>query len=463
MPLTDLQKIHHLYLRAGFGLTPVELQQKSSLRISTAVDELFQASTAIEYLKHVDPDPTKEEIKRMPKSRRKELRKEARRKTQELPVVWLQAMAKTNTPLREKMSLFWHNHFSTRLQSPGNVQQLNNTIRKHALGDFKALLLAVSKEPVMLRFLNNQQNKKSHPNENFAREVMELFTLGRGHYSEQDIKEAARAFTGWAYDGNYQFTVRQKHHDTGEKTFLGHTGNWGGEDIIDFLLQEKQTARFICQKLYKDMVNDQVNAKHVEELATVFYDAEYDIEKMLRHLFTADWFYAPENRGVKVKSPVELMVGINRMFEVTYEDPKVLFMLSKLLGQVLFFPPNVAGWPGGRQWIDSSSLLLRLKLPSAVLNNGVVEYEMKEEAEVQMTMNAAAKQKGKLKRLMNTQVSWERINRDFSQLPETMSLQEYLLPSGASQQAQNLIQKLKEGDLQAQILQYLTLPEFQLC
>ena len=191
----------------------------------------------------------------------------------------------------------------------------------------------------MLNFLNNQQNRKDHPNENFAREVMELFTLGRGNYTEHDIKEAARAFTGWGANLKGEFIFRRFQHDFGSKTVLGKTGNFDGDEVLDILLQQKQTAKFITQKIYKFFVNEQPDAEKIEWLAERFYKNDYDIAKLLEDIFTSDWFYDEKNIGAKIKSPVELLAGIQRMLPMKLENEEALMLLQRVLGKYYFIRP----------------------------------------------------------------------------------------------------------------------------
>jgi uncharacterized protein (DUF1800 family) len=231
----------------------------------------------------------------------------------------------------------------------------------------------------MLQFLNNKQNHKQHPNENFARELMELFTIGRGNYTEQDIKESARAFTGWTCDNDtFAFMFKEKMHDAETKTFMQQTGNFTGEDIIRIILQQKQTAVFLCKKMYRFFVNENENQKHINELADFYYKNNYDTGKLLKKIFTSDWFYEEANIGANIKSPVEFIVGFSRSFGIIPSD-EVLLKIQRALGQTLFYPPNVAGWPGGKNWIDSSTLMLRLKIPSTVLNGGKIDIVEKDD------------------------------------------------------------------------------------
>jgi uncharacterized protein (DUF1800 family) len=204
---------------------------------------------------------------------------------------------------------------------------------------------------------------------------MELFTLGRGNYTEYDVKEAARAFTGWSATPKGEFIFRRFQHDFDSKTVLGKTGNFDGEEVLDILLQQKQTAKFLTQKIYKFFVNEQPDAEKTEWLAGRFYKNDYDISKLLEDIFTSDWFYDQKNIGVKIKSPVELIAGIQRMLPMKFEKEEALLLIQRALGQVLFYPPNVAGWPGGKNWIDSSSLMMRMRIPQML--NDKDEFNVK--------------------------------------------------------------------------------------
>ena len=296
-----------------------------------------------------------------------------------ISTAWMDRMATSPAQLREKMTLFWHGHFACRVRLPGPALSLHNTTRKYALGKFPDLLLAVSQEPAMLEFLNNRQNHKGHANENFAREVMELFTLGRGNYSEQDVKEAARAFTGWSYDAQGNFKFRPMDHDEGPKTFLGRTSNLRGEDVLAIILEQPAAATFLTTKLYRFFVNDTPDPARIAPLADAFRRSGYDIEDLMERMFSADWFYDPANVGTHLKSPVELLAGIRRTLGVRLDNELPLLGYQRALGQVLFEPPNVAGWPGGRNWIDSSSLLLRLQIPAILFKNADFAVALKQD------------------------------------------------------------------------------------
>ncbi len=292
---------------------------------------------------------------------------------------WMDRMAHSPAQLREKMTLFWHGHFACRVRQPGPALNLHNTTRRLALGKFPELLLAVSQEPAMLEYLNNRQNHKQHPNENFAREVMELFTLGRGNYSEQDVKEGARAFTGWTYDGLGNFKFRPQDHDDGPKTFLGRTGNFKGEDVLAIILEQPAAATFLTTKVYRFFVNDTPDPARIAPLADAFRKSGYDIQDLMERMFSASWFYDPANVGTHIKSPVELLAGIRRNLNAEIDNKQPLLGYQRALGQTLFEPANVAGWPGGRNWIDSSSLLLRLQIPAILFKNAEFAVALKQD------------------------------------------------------------------------------------
>lgn len=406
--MNTTQQLQHLYWRAGFGPRPQDLV--AGLNPRKALRQLLHASAAFvpltgpgltypgpQGLVMMEPASVKKPVMDgsvttppaplAPRLRRADLTPEQRKRQNDgmrtafrnMSAAWMGRMATSPAQLREKMTLFWHGHFACRVRQPTAALRLHNTTRRLALGKFPDLLLAVSREPAMLQFLNNQQNRQQHPNENFAREVMELFTLGRGNYTEQDVKEAARAFTGWGYDAAGNFRFRERDHDAGAKTFLGRTGQFRGEDVLSIILEQPAAATFLVTKIYRFFVNDVPDPAHIEPLAAAFRRSGYAIADLLEHLFTADWFYDPANVGTHIKSPVELLAGIRRTLNVQIDNDQVLLGYQKALGQTLFMPPNVAGWPGGRAWIDSSSLLLRLQLGAVLFKNAEFAVALKQD------------------------------------------------------------------------------------
>lgn len=280
----------------------------------------------------------------------------------ELKSWWLAEMLATPSPLTEHMTLFWHNHFTSSLQkvrSPALMYRQNVLLRKHALGNFGELLHAVSRDPAMLVYLDSATNRRGQPNENFARELMELFTLGEGKYAEQDIKEAARAFTGWSIDldtGEFRFRPRQ--HDDGVKTVLERTVRTGDE-VLDVLLAQPATAEYVAARLWREFVSPQPQPEELARVAAVFRESGYEMRATLRALLLTPAFWSPQNRAALIKSPSDLVVGTLRQLAISVNDPLPFVFLMRALGQDLLSPPNVKGWPGGEAWINSTTLLAR--------------------------------------------------------------------------------------------------------
>ncbi len=400
------KELQHIMLRAGFGLKPSELGKFDGKTREEVVDLIFKDSEINQPILYLQRPETKDngEISSL-KALLMILK--SKEETEKLNLAWLDRMGVARAVLREKMTLFWHNHFATGTAFAWLMQVQHNTLRENALGNFRKMLHAVAKDPSMIIYLNNQQNKKKAPNENFAREVMELFTLGEGNgYTENDIKQAARAFTGWTVNmkGEYEFKVAD--HDEDEKTIFGKTARFSGEDVLEMLLERKQTANYVCRKLYRLFVNAKINEDQVAELAKIFYDSGYDISKTMRYMFMADWFYDPKNIGCIIASPTELLVRYKRLLKLSTEDKQVL-ALQDVLGQTLFFPPNVAGWKGGRNWIDSLSMLYRVHLPTAIIEQGTATIKRRPAFEEKNNG------KGKEEKRINIRSDWNELVQHF--------------------------------------------------
>lgn len=491
MPVSLQQKNQHLLWRAGFGIAIQNINVISSRKTKELVNSFFENITespvfidvADESLKklyaEVSESNTMNSLEKVmdkfSKEQRQQIQKQSREDIRKLNLKWLDEMATTSNPLREKMSLFWHGHFACREQNIFHQQNLLQTIRSNALGSFKDLLFAVSKSAAMISFLNNQQNKKQHPNENFAREVMELFTLGRGNYTEQDIKEAARAFTGWGFNIKGDFVFRKFQHDDGSKTVLNKTGNFDGDDVLNILLEQKQTAKYITQKIYKYFVNDIVDKDKVDWLSKRFFNSNYNIAELMRDIFNSDWFYDEKNIGAKIKSPIELLVGIRRQLDIQLEKPDVQLVLQNALGQVLFNPPNVAGWPGGKNWIDSSSLMLRMQIPRLIKNNEEVNVATKSDDDVQMGMremimqrmqNAIAK-----KYKIDAKIDWANYIKQFEKVERNNlldSLKNLTLQTNQTSINNNVLENNinksnREEYIKTATVALMSSPEYQLC
>lgn len=443
--------LQHLYWRAGFGILPNPANSLSKLNRTTIVDKLFETSKTttpltidISEITSVDPKTllTNKPLKL-------KLIKKSRALLKTYNFEWLKRLNTPKELLRERMTLFWSNHFVCTDKNITHVQHYNNTLRTHALGNFRDFVKKISKEAAMINYLNLKQNRKGKPNENFARELMELFTLGVDQYSEQDIKEAARAFTGYNHNfiGDFKFRIRR--HDTGEKTFFNKTGHFSGDDIIDIILNQKQCAKFICEKIYKYFVNHTINKAHIDAMLDVFFPV-YDIEILMRFIFNSDWFYKPENIGTKIKSPIDWFIGIQNTIPITFKAEKELLKIQKLLGQILLYPPNVAGWPGHQNWIDSNTIVLRLKLPTVLLNKLIIPT-------TQNNLRSIGK-----KSLFNTTPNWEFFHKQFSGC-SLEALEQNLIQCSITQNTKSFLrtqQTLKKEDY---LIQLLSLPEFQMC
>ena len=362
----------HLLARTGFGADLASLQELAGLSRKGAVKKLLEgiSTTGSTALPEWTSEPIRTQRRGMSEEERREFRKLRNQRGADVKAWWLGEMVATDSPLTERLTLFWHNHFTTsirKVRSPRLVLWQNQLLRKHAAGNFRTFLHEVSQDPAMILYLDTQQNNKRKPNENYAREVMELFTLGEGNYTEEDIKEAARAFTGWKINrrtGKFQRNRRQ--HDNGEKTFFGKIGNFDGHDILDIILEKPRVAVHLTEKLWREFISETPDATEVQRLAGIFRDADYELKPLLSALFNSPHFWDPANRARLVKSPVELVVEVVRVFDLTVGNPRSLAQVTRALGQDVCAPPNVKGWPGGTTWISSSTMLLREQVLSTL-------------------------------------------------------------------------------------------------
>jgi len=365
----------HLLNRAGFGGPPAEVQKLQALGPVAAVSHL------LDYEKIPDPTPDpdwarpnpeevrkfREAVRKASPEERKQLQREQRqleqRRMLELRGWWLQRMASGPRPLQEKLVLFWHGHFATSVQkvrNPYYMWRQNELFRRLATGNWQQMLAEVGKDPAMLVWLDQAQSRKNHPNENFAREVMELFALGEGHYSEKDITEGARALTGWSLDQQEQrFVYRPSLHDAGVKSFLGQSGNFDGDDVIRIIVSQPQAARFITGKLWNFFAGQVASPGLNEALARVLRENGNNLKPVLRVLFGCEEFYGSDVMRNQVKSPVQWLVGSVRVLETELPPPLLAWGMLRGLGQDLFAPPNVKGWDGGVTWITTNTLLAR--------------------------------------------------------------------------------------------------------
>ncbi|MEP0843004.1 MAG: DUF1800 domain-containing protein, partial [Phycisphaerae bacterium] len=310
----------HLLRRAGFGGTPEQVERLTRLGRDRAVDLLVDYET----IPQTDADfPADALMDEPPRGLFAQLDAEQRMRMQQvirqlgigdvaaLQDWWLRRMVQTPRPLEEKMTLFWHGHFTSgfrEVRRPRFLYRQNEFLRRNALGDFRTLLMGISRDAAMLAYLDNGRNVKERPNENYARELMELFSMGEGHYGEQDVKAAARAFTGWTAERDGRFVIRSGQHDDGEKTFLGRTGNFDGDDVVNIIMEQPSTSRFLARKLWRFFVEPEPAPEIIEALAEELRSNDFDLRETLRVIFRSDAFYAPKVRFALIKSPAELLV-----------------------------------------------------------------------------------------------------------------------------------------------------------
>lgn len=378
----------HLLSRAGFGGSPEEIRAFHQLGRYQAVESLLSPAEADDAfplpewtsdeqvladnrerfqqrreLKKKSAGLSPEEADRAKRQALQEIIKQSRRHALEGQGWWFRRMLKSDAPLREKMTLFWHDHFATSVQKvrdPVLLLKQNELFRKHAFGSFEQLTQAIVLDPAMTLYLDNNNSKKSSPNENFAREVMELFTLGEGNYSEHDIREAARAFTGYQLNRLTRKVAHQRSQwDSGEKSIFGKTGNFTGTDVVALIFDQPAVAKFMARKIWTFFVGEHLPDRACNALAEVFRKADYHLGPLLREIFLSKEFYSEAVIRSQIKCPVQFLVQLLKQLEIS--EPPAGFAISsqQQLGQVLFMPPNVAGWDWGQAWINTNTLLSR--------------------------------------------------------------------------------------------------------
>ena len=389
MATDDVRLMAHLLRRAGFGATRRELERYESQGYEAAVDELLAPA---------EPGRMGDDLVRRYHHEYSGLM------GQTGPgATWLYRMISTDNPLQEKMALFWHGLFATGYPKITNGKVMLDQLRmfrRYGLGSFKTLLVELSKDPAMIIWLDNQDNHTGTINENYGRELLELFSLGVGNYTEDDVKECARAFTGWTIGNmeymklrairdsiwpygriSWHFRYREEDHDDGEKTFLGETGRFNGEDIIEIICRQEATAKFLARHMYHYFVADEPPVPQwpytpprdpaaVDALAQAYFDSGYDIRAMLRVLFTSDFFRSQDTWYEKVKSPADLMAGVLRLTG-EYRMPERDFVGESqrmtFMGQQLTNPPSVEGWHQGTEWVDTGTLVERINFATGHL------------------------------------------------------------------------------------------------
>lgn len=374
--ILDSADARFLLDRTGYAPDPRETAQYVGLTRAQAVDRLLATTREVAVTPlpawFDEPIPTPRERKSWTPEDKKAAQMTRNRRYREARAWWVAEMLHTPSPLTERMTLFWHNHFVSgqdKVPWPQTMLAQNLLLRRDALGNFGVMLHDIAKDPAMLQYLDGASNRKGHPNENFAREVMELFTLGEGRYTQKDVTEAARAYTGWSLDGQAQFVWRPGMHDNGVKTVFGKRGDFDGDQMLDLLLARPETANFVTAKLWREFISDTPDTGQVAVMAAAFRSRDYDIRTVLRAMFLSKAFWSQEHKGTLTRSPVDFVIGTVRAFDIGYDSPQPLVAALNRLGQNLYAPPDVKGWRGGQTWINSSTLLARERFVEGILRS----------------------------------------------------------------------------------------------
>jgi uncharacterized protein (DUF1800 family) len=345
--LTPFDKASHLWRRAGFGATTQQIHETVERGIEATLDDVLD-------LEKEDAD-MEEELSKLSGDVF-----DLNNNGEDVRCWWLYRMIHSRRPLREKLTLFWHGHFATSLakvERPAHMLDQNRTLRRLADAPFRQILDAISRDPAMLVYLDGNSNRKGKPNENYARELFELFSLGIGNYTEKDIQESARAFTGWGVaDGTFRFDPKQ--HDPGPKTSIGRSGNLDGRDILDAIAEHPATPNFLARKLCRFFVNNEPSQAYVDRVAEAYRRSGGHVRAMVIAIFRDPEFFSEENARAIVKSPAEYVVSCLRVLDVRIPVRNLLQPMRRM-GQILLAPPSVKGWDGGAAWLTSASLFER--------------------------------------------------------------------------------------------------------
>lgn len=353
----DEKAVVHILSRTLFGYTAEDINFALSKSLDDFVDNYLLSSTT-------SPEP--------PFWVTDSSSDNSTERTRELTYWWYNQMIKQGFSFREKMVLFWHNHFVSEVDKVGLPQRMywqNKLFRDSAFGNVKELSKKVTIDPAMLIYLDGDKNRKSAPNENYARELLELFTMGIGNYTETDIQETARALTGWRVEGVTSY-FQESRFDDGDKTIFGETGNFDYEDVVDIIFRQEATAKFICRKLYREFVYFTPDESYVSQLADLLRQNNYEIKPVLSALLKSSYFHSEEIRGAKIKNPVEFIIQVIRQFNITAPDFNYMRQTAEQLEQKLFDPPNVSGWDGDKRWINTNTFPAR-----NIFTDSVIEGE----------------------------------------------------------------------------------------
>ncbi|TAK70822.1 MAG: DUF1800 domain-containing protein, partial [Dehalococcoidia bacterium] len=345
---TDDARLRHLLRRTTFATTAEDLRRYGAMPLRDVVDQLLASTTE-------DDSATDAAIGELGFDTSKPV---------DVIATWIARMMLTRRPLLERMTLFWHGLLTSGLSKIGGKRaslmlDQNAFLREHAFDRYEVLLKGIVRDPAMMLWLDLDTSKKGHPNENYARELMELFTLGAGHYSEDDVRESARAHTGYALDRGAAFVFRPGQHDNGTKTFLGETGNFDADAIVDIILRQDAAPAHFARRVFEFFAYPGPDDAVVEPIARVARDSGFDTRQVVRAVLTSDAFFSPLAYRAIVKSPTDFAIGATRLLGAQ-PDARLVAQASRSMGQTLFNPPNVAGWPGGETWLGTSTWFARV-------------------------------------------------------------------------------------------------------
>jgi len=357
---TDEARLRHLLRRTTFAAAAADVERYRGMPLERVVDALIEGTATTD-------TATDDEIAALAYDATK---------PGEVVATWVARLILTERPMLEQMVLFWHGLLTSGLTKVpakfgGVMLTQNQFFRDHAFDRLDVLLKGVVRDPAMMLWLDIQTSTKAHPNENYARELMELFTLGAGNYTEQDVQESARAHTGYALEEKTGFVFRPRQHDDGQKTFLGETGNFDAAAIVDIILRHEAAPKHFARKLFEAFAYPQPDPATIEPIARVARESGFDTKQVVRAVLTSDAFYSPRAYRAIVKSPTAFAIGAIRLLGAR-PDPKLVVQACRQMGQTLFDPPNVAGWPGGRTWLGTSTWFARVNAAAALMNGGGV-------------------------------------------------------------------------------------------
>ncbi len=453
----------HLVNRAGFGISPASVADEFALNYDDLLNQLFLKSENFVPI-NIIPEHEFANYSHWQRGNDKvQNRRSFRKANMKIGNQWLHEMAFGEAQLRERMAFFWHDHFACKSFFPSLWQKQLNMLRENALGFFGDLVYNIAHDPAMINYLNIRKNVKGQANEDFGRELLELFTVGVGKYSEKDVKEVARAFTGWRFkvsDGS--FFIDEKRHDDGLKTFFGFTDYFNGDDILNIIFQREDSGEYIVGKIYHYLTGLEIEPAYLKVLSKSFYKSKYHIGRLVKKILSEDQFKISINQ--RVKSPIDLIAGLMRFTGIRFEDADFSYRIQSRLGQILGEPPNVSGWISGTQWLDLGSLAERINLCGELLLKAKLTNKITLNSDPELTVNHKTKFIKISHSLQDLKLLFDQFD-EFSPAEQLIQLMLGTTFSNSDQLIQFYEKKpLKENmmSLKRAIIRIAALPEYQL-